>query len=62
MDTNKLVMLKATVKQNEYISVSQIKMNFQVNDKEAQELLDKLIQCGMVQPYPIDGVHFKVNR
>ena len=62
MDTNKLVMLKATVKQNEYISVPQIKMYFKVDDKEAQELLDKLIQCGMVQPFPIDGVHFKVNR
>lgn len=62
MDTNKLVMLKATIKQNEYISVAQIKMNFQVDDKEAQELLDKLIQCGAVQPFPIDGIHFKVNR
>lgn len=62
MDTNKLVMLKATIKQREFISVGEIKMFYSVNDKEAEELLNKLIQCGLVQPYPIDGVHFKVNR
>ena len=62
MDTNKLVMLKATVKQHEYISVGEIKMYYSVDDKEAQELLNKLIQCGLVQPFPIDGVHYKVNR
>ena len=62
MDTNKLVMLKATIKPREFISVGEIKMFYSVNDKEAEELLNKLIQCGLVQPYPIDGVHFKVNR
>ena len=62
MDENKLVMLKANVKRSEYISVVDIKGQYNVNDKEAQELLEKLIQCGLVQPFPIDGVHFKVNR
>ncbi len=62
MDTNKLVMLKATIKQHEYISIGEIKMYYSVDDKEAQELLSKVIQCGLVQPFPIDGVHHKVNR
>ena len=62
MDTDKLVALKANVKRMEYISLADIKILFSADDQEAQELLDKVIQCGLVQPYPIDGVHFKVNR
>ena len=62
MDADKLVALKANIKRMEYISLADIKMFFPVSDSEAQELLDKLIQCGLVQPYPMDGVHFKVNR
>ena len=62
MDADKLVALKANVRNMEYISLADIKMFFGVNDQEAQELLDKIIQCGLVQPYPMDGVHFKVNR
>ena len=62
MDADKLVALKANVKRMEYISLADIKMFFSVSDIEAQELLDKLIQCGLVQPYPMDGIHFKVNR
>ena len=61
MNTDMLVTLKANVKRMEYISLADIKMFFSVNDAEAQELLDKLIQCGLVQPFPMDGVHFKVN-
>ncbi len=62
MNTDMLVTLKANVKRMEYISLTDIKMFFSVSDAEAQELLDKLIQCGLVQPFPMDGVHFKVNR
>jgi len=62
MDADKLVVLKANVKRMEYISLADIKMFFSVSDQEAQELLDKLIQCGLVQPFPMDGIHFKVNR
>lgn len=62
MDTDKLVALKANVKRMEYVSLADIKMFFSVSDTEAQELLDKLIQCGAVQPYPMDGVHHKVNK
>ena len=62
MDANKLVSLKANVKNMDYISLADIKMFYGVNDAEAQELLDKIIQCGMVQPYSVDGAHFKVNK
>ena len=62
MDADKLVALKSNVKRMEYISLADIKILFSTDDQEAQELLDKVIQCGLVQPYPIDGVHFKVNR
>ena len=62
MDADKLVVLKANVKRMDYISLADIKMFFNVGDKEAQELLDKLIQGGLVQPFPMDGIHHKVNR
>ena len=62
MDANKLVSLKANVVNMQYISLADIKMLYSVNDQEAQELLDKIIQCGLVQPFPLDGVRFKVNR
>ena len=62
VDTDKLVVLKANVKRMEYISLADIKMFFGVSDTEAQELLDKLIQCGAIQPFAMDGMHFKVNR
>lgn len=62
MDKNKLVSLKANVRGMQYISLADIKMFYSVNDKEAQELLDAIIQGGLVQPYPMDGVHFKVNH
>lgn len=62
MDTNKLVTLKANVKRMEYISAADIKMFFGCDDNEARELLEKLIQSGLVQPFPMDGIHYKVNR
>ena len=61
MDADKFVVLKGNVKRMEYISLADIKMFFNVNDKEAQEYLDKLIQCGLVHPFPMVGIHFKVN-
>ncbi len=62
VDTDKLVVLKANVKRMEYISLSDIRMFFNCSNEEAQELLDKLVQCGAIQPFSFDGIHFKVNR
>ena len=62
MDINKFAMLKAIVKQKDYVSVSQIKAEFNVSNEEAEEMISKLAQAGAVQPYPIDGLHFKVNK
>lgn len=36
-------------------------MKYNVNDKEAQEMLEKLIQGGLVDPFSFDGLHFKVR-
>lgn len=62
MDMNKFAMLKAIVRQKDYVSVPEIKAEFNVDDKEAEEMINKLAQAGAIQPYPIDGVHFKVNK
>ena len=61
MDTDKCVMLKATVRQLQTISVPYIKSILSVDDDEAQEMLDKLIQAGLVEPFPLDGVNFRVR-
>ena len=37
MDADKFVVLKGNVKRMEYISLADIKMFFNVNDKEARE-------------------------
>ena len=55
-------MLKAIVRQKDYVSVPEIKAEFNVDDKVAEEMINKLAQAGAIQPYPIDGVHFKVNK
>ena len=62
MDKTKLVTLKANVPQLEYVSISDIKMKYNVSGEEAQEMLDELIQSGMVEPFSFDGAHFKVKH
>ena len=61
MDLNKLAMLKATVKQLQTISVPYIKSILSVDDDEAKEMLNKLIQAGAVEPFPIDGTNYRVR-
>lgn len=61
MDNDKFVMLKATVRQLQTISVVYIQNILNVDSDEAKEMLQKLIQAGFVEPYPIDGVNFKVK-
>ena len=62
MDKAKLVTLKANVVHMDFISISDIKLKYDVNGEEAQELLDELIQGGMVEPFSYDGSHFKVKH
>ena len=62
MDKDKLVTLKANVPQMEYVSISDIKFKYSVSSEEAQEMLDDLIQSGMVEPFSFDGSHFKVRH
>ena len=62
MDMKKYAMLKAIVPQKEYVSASMIKTEFNVDNKEAEEMITNLAQEGMVQPYPVDGLHFKVIK
>lgn len=60
MDNSKLVMLKATVGQLQTISVGYIKNILNVDTDEAEDMLQGLIQAGVVEPYPIDGVNHRV--
>lgn len=62
MDMNKYAMLKAILSQKDYISVSSLKSELDVSGDEAEEMISNLAQEGMVEPYPIDGLHFKVIK
>ena len=61
MDLNKLAMLKATVKQLQTISVPYVKSILSVDDDEAEEMIPKLIQGGAIEPFPFDGVNYRVR-
>ena len=61
MDTHKFVMLKATVRQLQTISVGYIKNILSVDQKEAEEMLQKLIQAGAIDPFPLDGINYRVR-
>ena len=60
MDMNKYAMLKATLPGRGTISIGRIKNDLRVDTDEAQEMLDNLIQEGMVEAYSIDGTSFRV--
>ena len=62
MDMDKFAMLKAIAPQKDFVSVAQIKAEFNVTGEEAEEMISKLAQAGVVEPYPCDGLHFKVIR
>ena len=61
MDLNKFAMLKATVKQLQTVSVPYVKSILSVDDDEAEEMIQKLIQAGAVDPFPFDGVNYRVR-
>lgn len=62
MDNDKLAMLKAIVKQLQTISVGYIKNILNVDTNEAEEMLQALIRGGAVEPFPIDGINYRVIR
>ena len=62
MDSNKMTMLKDNVKMQDYISISDIKMKYNVSGKEAEEMLNELINSGLAEPFSFDGAHFKVKK
>ena len=61
MDTDKFMMLKATVRQLQTISVGYIKNILNVSQDDAEEMLQKLIQGGAVDPFPLDGINYRVR-
>lgn len=61
MDNDKMVMLKATVGKLQTISIGYIKNSFHVDDDEADEMLQGLIQGGAIEPFPFDGVNYRVR-
>ncbi len=61
MDLNKFAMLKATVKQLQTVSVPYVKSILSVDDDEAEEMIQKLIQAGAIEPFPFDGVNYRVR-
>ncbi len=62
MDISKYAMLKAIVPQKDFVSVSQIKSELNVTNQEAEEMISNLAQEGMVESYPVDGLHFRVIK
>ena len=62
MDQDKYIMLKATVVNRDIITLGIIKDEFNVDSEEALEMLNNLIQEGMVETFAYDGTHFKVIK
>ena len=61
MDLDKFAMLKATVRQLQTVSVPYVKSILSVDDDEAEEMIQKLIQAGAIEPFPFDGVNYRVR-
>ena len=62
MNLDKYAMLKAILPQKEYVAVAMLKSELKLTSGEAQEMISQLVQEGLVEPYPIDGLHFKVRK
>ena len=62
MNMDKYAMLKAIVKQKEFVTVAMLKSEFDVASEEAEEMITNLAQEGLVEAYPVDGLHFKVIK
>ena len=62
MNINKYIMLKATLATKQTISISVIKNEFDVTGEEAEEMINNLIQEGLIEPFPFDGKSFSVKK
>ena len=62
MNLDKYAMLKAILPQKEYVAVAMLKSELKLTSGEAQEMISQLVQEGLVEPYPMDGLHFKVRK
>lgn len=62
MNLDKYAMLKAILPQKEYVGVAMLKSELKLTSGEAQEMISQLVQEGLVEPYPVDGLHFKVRK
>ena len=60
MDKNKLAMLKAQIVNLQTISVGYVKNILNIETKEAEEMIQGLIQAGAVEPFPFDGTNYRV--
>ena len=61
VDLDKFAMLKATIKQLQTISLPYVKSILNVDEKEGEEMIQKLIQAGAIEPFPFDGVNYRVR-
>ena len=62
MNNDKMNMLKATVGRLETISVGYVKNSFNVSAEEADEMIQGLIQGGAIEPFPFDGMNYRVKK
>jgi hypothetical protein len=62
MDMDKFVMLKGSIGMREYVSIDEIKMQYDVTGKEAEEMIMKLAQAGLCETYPFDGVRYRTPK
>ena len=61
MNLDKYIMLKAVLKNHQFISISLIKSEFNVTSDEADEMLASLIQEGLVDHISLDGRSYRVR-
>ncbi|MCR5185018.1 MAG: hypothetical protein K6C32_02940, partial [Bacilli bacterium] len=60
MNIEKYVMLKVVLPHKDIITIGVIKDEFDVDADEALEMLNAVIQEGMVETFAYDGTHFRV--
>lgn len=62
MDLDKFAMLKGSIKQLTSVSIAFIKSAFNVENEEAEEMMQKLVQAGLIEAFPVDGINYLVKK